>query len=331
MDAQFHLPDILANWPWPRLVNPHYQKVSVESDAWFRSLHAFGPKAQTAFEACNFGLLAALAYPKLSEEHLRTACDLMNLFFAFDEYTDAKGPEVVGDMVDVVMDAIRDPYNPRPEGEIVLGEIARQFWARAVLTASPTFQERFVEVFQSYTSSVVEEAKDRVDKNIRSVDEYMELRRLTSGAMPCFAVIELGMDLPAEAFHHPIVQSLRLDAADLIILINDLYSYNREQARGDTHNLLSVIMRHERLDLNGAIAWLKAYSDEKIAHTLDIWEQAGALSWGPRVDTDMTEYLQGLIWWIRAIDTWHFESTRYFGVDGLAIQKHRMVTLMPRS
>ena len=59
-------------------------------------------------------------------EHLRSACDFMNLFFVIDEYTDVESEEVVRQMVDIVLDAFHNPHKPRPAGEVVLGEIARQ-------------------------------------------------------------------------------------------------------------------------------------------------------------------------------------------------------------
>ena len=48
------IPDPLRNWPWPRLVNPHYDECKRESDAWFQSFNAFSQKAQLAFVNCNF-------------------------------------------------------------------------------------------------------------------------------------------------------------------------------------------------------------------------------------------------------------------------------------
>ncbi len=59
-------------------------------------------------------------------DQLRSACDLMNLFFIFDEHSDKSEPEEVWDQVDIIMDALRNPDTPRPEGEWIGGEIARQ-------------------------------------------------------------------------------------------------------------------------------------------------------------------------------------------------------------
>ena len=51
----------------------------------------------------------------------------MNVFFVFDEYTDVEDADVVREMVDIVIDAINDPEKPRPQGELLLGELARQY------------------------------------------------------------------------------------------------------------------------------------------------------------------------------------------------------------
>ena len=52
--TSFRLPDTLAGWPWPRRINPHYAEVKAASAAWLESFHAFGPKAQRAFNLCDF-------------------------------------------------------------------------------------------------------------------------------------------------------------------------------------------------------------------------------------------------------------------------------------
>lgn len=59
-------------------------------------------------------------------DHLRTGCDLMNFFFVVDEYTDVEDASGVRQMVDIVMDALKNSHKPRPEGEMLLGEMARQ-------------------------------------------------------------------------------------------------------------------------------------------------------------------------------------------------------------
>jgi hypothetical protein len=52
---EIRLPNTMANWPFPRMINPHYKEVKEECDAWFRGFDAFTPKSQRAFDKCDLG------------------------------------------------------------------------------------------------------------------------------------------------------------------------------------------------------------------------------------------------------------------------------------
>ena len=51
----------------------------------------------------------------------------MALFFIYDEFTDKVDGDGARLYAKMVMDAIRNPYKNRPQGEPKLGEIARQY------------------------------------------------------------------------------------------------------------------------------------------------------------------------------------------------------------
>lgn len=51
---------------------------------------------------------------------------MMHLFFMFDEYSDKSEPAEVWQQVSIQLDALRNPGQPRPEGEWVGGEFTRQ-------------------------------------------------------------------------------------------------------------------------------------------------------------------------------------------------------------
>ncbi|PBK94405.1 terpenoid synthase [Armillaria gallica] len=328
-EVVFRIPDTLTYWPWPRKINPHYEEVKAASETWFRSFKAFEPRAQSAFDRCNFSLLCSLAYPTATKEHLRTACDLMNLFFIFDEYTDNAPPEIVRQYADIVMDAIRDPTKPRPSDEVILGLVAQVFWGRGVKSASNTSQKRFVEAFGHYTDAVVEQAKDRHHCHIRNIDDYFEVRRLTIGVDPSYAMLELGYDLPDEVFYHPTVVALRRMSCDLIIMDNDLVSYNKEQALEEhPHNIVVSVMNELNCDLEDALSWVEDHHRSIRTKFLTLWTEIP--SWGPDIDVLASRYLHGTANWVRGDFCWSFESERYFGSNGRAVQEHRIVTLMPK-
>ena len=50
----------------------------------------------------------------------------MNLLFIFDEYSDNANGVEVRRQADAMLDAMRHPTHPRPDGEWIGGEVARQ-------------------------------------------------------------------------------------------------------------------------------------------------------------------------------------------------------------
>ena len=62
----------------------------------------------------------------MSPEQVRSGCDLMHLFFMFDEHSDQSSPEAVSLQARIQMDALCHPNKARPPGEWVGGEFARQ-------------------------------------------------------------------------------------------------------------------------------------------------------------------------------------------------------------
>ncbi|KZT64788.1 terpenoid synthase [Daedalea quercina L-15889] len=312
----FYIPETMANWPWQRAINPHYEEMKEASNAWLKNFKPFNEKSQIAFDKCDF-------------EHLRTGCDLMNVFFVFDEYTDVEDADVVREMVDIVIDAIHNPEKPRPEGEVLLGELARQFWALGIKTCTPTARKHFEEAFTDYLNSVYDQALDRDSKNVRTVESYFKTRRENIGARPSYMPAVLGIDIPDEAFYHPVVVELGYLIADLIILDNDLASYNKEQATGDDqHNILTIVMQQYGFTLDEALQWTANYHEDVEARFLDGMKKIP--SFGPDVDPQLHEFIEAIALWPRTNDCWNFESGRYFGSKGLEIQKTRIVPILPK-
>ena len=63
-----------------------------------------------------------------------------------------------------------------------------------------------------------------------TVDEYLNFRRGTIGAMPCFCLVEYaeGIDLPQHVIDHPSIAACQQVAVDLVLIDNDLLSYRKD-------------------------------------------------------------------------------------------------------
>lgn len=62
--AYYMLPDTLRIWPWKNIISPYYRQCQAESVEWLEGFKPFSPKAQVAFNKCDFSLVSALCFPK---------------------------------------------------------------------------------------------------------------------------------------------------------------------------------------------------------------------------------------------------------------------------
>ena len=95
--------------------------------------------------------------------------------------------------------------------------------------------ERFISGFDAYLKSVIVEAEDRVTGNLRTVNDYIIVRRNTCAARPTFSCLGLGLHIPNEVFENPSIICLLENAADLIFISNVSYLMIFDGGEPDTH------------------------------------------------------------------------------------------------
>lgn len=80
------------------------------------------------------------------------------------------------------------------------------------------------------------------------------------------------------------------------ILFQDIFSYNVEQSRGDTHNMIVILMTYHGHTLQSAVD----YVGDLCQQTIDSFceNKTKLPSWGPEIDDMVARYVQGLQDWI---------------------------------
>jgi hypothetical protein len=216
-------------------------------------------------------------------------------------------------------------------------------------TSCASAQERFITSFAEYAYAVIDEASDRAKGRVRTIEDYLRLARLAAGPYPCFFPLEMDLDIPDEVMTHPSLEVIRSMTAESLVLGNvsairicsmrmekadfvsckDLYSYNIEQAAGHGgHNVITVVMNENGVDLNGALRWVSEYHEQILS---EFRAQYRTLpSWGRTIDLKVKTYVERLAYFIRGIDCWAFETERYFGTEGREVQSKRVVDLLPK-
>jgi hypothetical protein len=96
--------------------------------------------------------------------------------------------------------------------------------------ASPRTAHRFLRNYESYLRAVVKEAKDRETRHIpTSVEEYLELRRLTAGLVPSLDMILLPLDIPDHLLDDPRIKELEFMVIDMVVVANVSLQYCRRR------------------------------------------------------------------------------------------------------
>ncbi|KAH8824292.1 isoprenoid synthase domain-containing protein [Flagelloscypha sp. PMI_526] len=334
--SHFYLPHTLHNWPWPRTIHEDATGCQAESRAWITSFNVFPSSFQRVLDKTNPGLLCALTAPHASLFTLRSCTDLMHIAFVIDGHTDNQPLDVVVARCHESMDAILHPHQPRPVGEHIMGEINRQYWERASSEMPPLLIKRFEKTWRGYLDSVVTQAEHRDKQYICSPKEYIDARRENVGAYPFYVLLEksLGICLPDEVVDHPYIKALETGATDMILLGNDMCSYKKEFLSDDAdYNYITVVKKHYNVDIQGAYDILFTTHDEAVENFLSVAEKVrnkdGFPSFGEIVDQQILDYIDGLAIWVRGNDEWSFGTERYFGKEGLDVQRHRKVVLQP--
>jgi hypothetical protein len=181
---------------------------------------------------------------------LRVSSDLIYLYFAIDDHTDPEPEHIVRQWVDVMKDALLHPEKPRPEGEVFLGQLTKEsvsdcstlllllelltlhdyvhrFIERAAKVATPKSLEHFKESFAEYLEANVVHAQHRDRDIVQTVEEYLgPIRRNDVGARSIFFSGEIALNVPDEAYYHPIIKELQDLSLDMVTIDNVRSSFH---------------------------------------------------------------------------------------------------------
>ena len=114
-----------------------------------------------------------------------------------------------------------------------------------------------------------------------------------------------------------------------MIFEKDMLSFNVEQARGDIHNVVIVLMEERGFTIQQAMDYLSTWYHERADQFLTI--KSSLTSCGNKeIDACVNTYVEGLANWITGNYHWSFASKRFFGDKGAEIQRHGLVELLPK-
>ncbi|KIK69148.1 hypothetical protein GYMLUDRAFT_152409 [Collybiopsis luxurians FD-317 M1] len=333
-NSSFVLPDLVATCPIPLRVNRYHREVPADTKTWLHKFQAESTKSLPEFfehfDAQKFHLLASACYPDADYSGLRFCSDYLSYIFYFDEITDQMNEIGTSSVREEVMNSLNYPETFK--SQYMIGKLTADLFSRMRQNSSPGIQKRFIDTMESFCKDIDREALHRESRHISDPDTYLAHRRETNGCKTCLVLIEYANNLriPDEVLDDPRIKKLEILTNDFIAYVNDLYSYNVEQSKGQIHNIVTSLMyANPTMDLAGAVDRVNELTHRTIDQFMEL--KASLPSWGEQIDKDIAVYIKGMESWMVGLIFWSLQTERYFGKSTQAVRETRLVALLPQT
>jgi len=277
-------------------------------------------------------MVAAASFPDAEDyERFRWVCDYTAFFWVFDDILDDRVLKENPKAAKATLEGLRRMMHDSKgtQFDAIPLKLARDIWERLCKLASPGAKRRYIETIELYIDSTLKQAPQNDPSIVHTIEEYIKIRR-GNGSYNYWVATEvaLALDLPDDVMQDPALKRLGDIANDMTTWSNDLYSYNRDQASGDSYNLVAVAMKELNLDVQGGIDYvgdrIKAEIDQFIA------QKAKLPSWGPEIDRQVDAYARGIQNAVICSSVWSLSTPRYFGDEYEEVKRTLCVTLWPK-
>jgi germacradienol/geosmin synthase len=249
-------------------------------------------------------------------------------FLLDDQFADLdEGPAGGGRLraarvAEVCREMIAVPYRPAgapTEVDCPITAAWAEVWAGLGAGMSETWADRFGSSWGRFMAAHAYEVRRAAEHRgpEMGLDEYRALRRQTVGMFHALDVAERSVhcELPPQVAAHEVMRGMRRCATDTIAYMNDIHSLEREEHRGDAHNLVVVLRREHRLAREDALAEAIRMARAELDEYLRLEERLPKVCAELGLDGDergaVEVGVEGIRSWIRGNHDWARSTGRY--------------------
>ncbi len=309
------LPDIPL--PFPRRINPLAEAAERHNRAWARRFGLIGSDAAARrFDASDFGGFAARAYCTATYEDLALCAEWMSWYALLDDQL-SEGAYNTAQAWDRALPSLCTTIlHPEQKTDSQASPAVRALadMCRCTFSRTPsTWYERFAgHLLSTLRSMAAEASADRRLHGDLDVEQYLVLRRATAGVPFYVDLIELAehTEVPEAVCRMPAFQELVAATTDLVCWHNDLYSLDKELARGNVLNFVLVLERVEGMARDQALRAVVTRATQRVeqfraarhrllATSARIGLDPAAIEEVERCVTGMQDWVNGNLEWCR--------------------------------
>jgi hypothetical protein len=301
--------------PITPVIADNVEALQLYTDQW-ASAYGFFPNetALKRFHRAKFAWLGARSYADANPEMLMLITGwLCFTFFLDDQCEKAIGtnPEQLRKFFSEFVSYLTNSLPPPTTNTSPLFDALKDLWSRTLAhLPSESWSSRFIQSVADYLESNAWEAENKLQGRIPSLHEYVEKRQFTVGAYLFFDLAEVTQSLKMPYPTPPEISRLQRMANNIIAWFNDIVSLEKELPTHDVHNLVLVLQHEYQCSLQLAMDVAVDMHNREMKQFLQLESQ---ILCDPRYrdNSDISEYIRGLRFWIRGNVDWSYESGRY--------------------
>ena len=309
--------DVDFDLPFPTAVSPDLEGARRRNLAWIQRTGLVGEgRSREWYTSWDMPGLAALGFPYARGPALDLCTDAMAFFFVFDDQFDgplgrspSRAAQACQQLIDVVHGA-----GPGTDG---CSTAFADIWARSTEGGHPGWVARCAYEWEYYFAAQAHEAVGRLRGTPGDMETYLQVRRGSAGTDLPLTLGEraAGVTVPPAAFHSPQLRIMRQAAIDVTLMCNDVYSLEKEEARGDMDNLVLVIQLAQECTRDQALEAARREVGRRVARFRELAQEVPALcaqlGLTGRQRTAVDAYVDVMTSWMIGYHTWQARTLRY--------------------
>ncbi|GAC1477920.1 MAG: hypothetical protein NVS2B12_32360 [Ktedonobacteraceae bacterium] len=302
--------------PFPSRISPYVEAVDERTRTWVQRLGLVQKEsALRRFNAARFAWLTARVYPTAGLDELTLLNDWLVWLFLFDDQFDdspyGQQPEYVATVINGYIDLLKKM--DIPEGPA--GGAFQDLWRRSLPGMSAAWQERFLEHLVAYFETYNWTVRNRALGRVPAMDDYIAVRQHSGGMTIGIDLIEFAThgELPTALLKSGAFQALASTTNNVVCWSNDIFSLEKESARGDVNNLVIIVRHQQNVALQEAVEHVNALVTQQV----QLFEQVerSLPEFAPELAPTVAVFLAGLKDWMRANLDWSLQTKHYSQVE----------------
>ncbi|MQA26011.1 MAG: hypothetical protein GEU94_11165 [Micromonosporaceae bacterium] len=310
--------------PLPSAFSPHAEAAESHVAEWATRFGLSG--ALLGLRKNRVGHLSAYVHPQASAEAVKVGAVWTAWLFAYDDLLVepirdndddqlARVARVQSRILAALSGSPAEPAAPRKAAaEAVTGSIvaAARDIRSSILAVNPSWEPGpFIQDLSAFLCSNLWEIGNSRRGRPPRIGVYLPMRRQTSAFFPSYRVSAAlaSVRLPREVSNHLAVRELENMACNYGSWLNDLFSFEREQAEGGVHSLVRIVQREHGCGAQEAAEHVADMCRTEIESYLELKSRLPEM--GLDVTGELKRHLALLESWMSGVVEWYQMSPRY--------------------